>query len=573
MYILYHHLYDVVCQQENLRKVVAVKSTHVFLSHDSGGQRTTKPVSDMQKPQTGSSTAPQVTSLKESAPENIYKTEDDHDMSTITGPHVTETSYGQEEIAKKPQNQDVVNAASSKKVIPDNSSKSLDEPSTNTGIVNKGNTKHQDVINSGKQEMSSNLQGSEEINTDSDSDACEDTPTNQPNKNKLSTDLDTITVEQSSLEDNPVEAQHDPVQKLSVESKNAKSDEDTLKEKEEKHNSQEDSLSNSSDNNNGTPSESGHDSPDNTTVPHELQAENTDTDIVIGDKQENAQNKETGSNVDPKNPESVCEDPNSIPKQTGRKDSKNSSMEGDENPTISDVPVSTTQQNHSGSSTIPDVQQPAVNSDTNSTEAEKQADESEQQAITDDVAAVITVTIQPGVVVQKKEDSLASLQTTSGSTAAKVNNVYREHRIVPVSSTAQSKKKIHDKTGLQNKLEDDANATEPDDDQREHRIVPISTDQSKEKRNDEVGLLKKLEVDANATKADEHCPLATKTTHNRNAFQQYLKGNDFHYQAAETKVSPSKFSLESCLAMHTNLDVLDEDNKFICQRCTEEKQS
>lgn len=29
--------------------------------------------------------------------------------------------------------------------------------------------------------------------------------------------------------------------------------------------------------------------------------------------------------------------------------------------------------------------------------------------------------------------------------------------------------------------------------------------------------------------------------------------------------------LEQCLAEHTSLDVLDEDNKFICKNCTEDR--
>ena len=35
--------------------------------------------------------------------------------------------------------------------------------------------------------------------------------------------------------------------------------------------------------------------------------------------------------------------------------------------------------------------------------------------------------------------------------------------------------------------------------------------------------------------------------------------------------SPSINSLEHCLKLFTALDILDEDNKFICDQCTEEK--
>ena len=35
---------------------------------------------------------------------------------------------------------------------------------------------------------------------------------------------------------------------------------------------------------------------------------------------------------------------------------------------------------------------------------------------------------------------------------------------------------------------------------------------------------------------------------------------------------PGKMNdLEQCLAEYTSLDVLDEDNKFICKKCTEDR--
>lgn len=44
-----------------------------------------------------------------------------------------------------------------------------------------------------------------------------------------------------------------------------------------------------------------------------------------------------------------------------------------------------------------------------------------------------------------------------------------------------------------------------------------------------------------------------------------------------TKLTTDAFSgnmddLEQCLSEYTSLDVLDEDNKFICRKCTEDKE-
>jgi len=60
----------------------------------------------------------------------------------------------------------------------------------------------------------------------------------------------------------------------------------------------------------------------------------------------------------------------------------------------------------------------------------------------------------------------------------------------------------------------------------------------------------------------------------KSAFQKYLKKHNHHHQTIGAEDGPTmNLSLENCLSMHTDLDVLDENNKFICQRCSEEKQS
>jgi len=55
--------------------------------------------------------------------------------------------------------------------------------------------------------------------------------------------------------------------------------------------------------------------------------------------------------------------------------------------------------------------------------------------------------------------------------------------------------------------------------------------------------------------------------------QEYLEKKDDMYVRLETddKLSPPPDSLENCLKLFTSLDVLDEDNKFICDKCVEKK--
>ena len=75
---------------------------------------------------------------------------------------------------------------------------------------------------------------------------------------------------------------------------------------------------------------------------------------------------------------------------------------------------------------------------------------------------------------------------------------------------------------------------------------------------------------------DDHQTKRQKTlTHDINIFQEYLKKNDCKhlYRNATQKDTVQKFhtDLEHCLLTFTDLDVLDEDNKFICKSCTERK--
>ena len=63
--------------------------------------------------------------------------------------------------------------------------------------------------------------------------------------------------------------------------------------------------------------------------------------------------------------------------------------------------------------------------------------------------------------------------------------------------------------------------------------------------------------------------------HDSNAFQEYLRKNGYkhlyRHAAQLNTVQNFHTDLEHCLLTFTDLDVLDEDNKFICKSCTERK--
>jgi len=59
-------------------------------------------------------------------------------------------------------------------------------------------------------------------------------------------------------------------------------------------------------------------------------------------------------------------------------------------------------------------------------------------------------------------------------------------------------------------------------------------------------------------------------THNKENFQQYLIEKGLNYQSKTKQVEMC--DLQFCLSMYTDLDVLDENNKFLCQACQAQKQ-
>lgn len=59
-------------------------------------------------------------------------------------------------------------------------------------------------------------------------------------------------------------------------------------------------------------------------------------------------------------------------------------------------------------------------------------------------------------------------------------------------------------------------------------------------------------------------------THDNNSFQEFLIKKGLNHQTKRRWVG--KCDLELCLSMYTKLEVLDENNKFICKSCTAQKQ-
>ena len=66
--------------------------------------------------------------------------------------------------------------------------------------------------------------------------------------------------------------------------------------------------------------------------------------------------------------------------------------------------------------------------------------------------------------------------------------------------------------------------------------------------------------------------LSQAIAHDNNVFQEHLKKNGYkHLYRHSTQMNTVRTDLEHCLLTFTDLDVLDEDNKFICKSCTEKK--
>ena len=61
-------------------------------------------------------------------------------------------------------------------------------------------------------------------------------------------------------------------------------------------------------------------------------------------------------------------------------------------------------------------------------------------------------------------------------------------------------------------------------------------------------------------------------TEDKDAFQQHLIKNGLNHLAKVNNINGMDHGLQLSLLLHTDLDVLDENNKFICQKCSTKKQ-
>ena len=105
-----------------------------------------------------------------------------------------------------------------------------------------------------------------------------------------------------------------------------------------------------------------------------------------------------------------------------------------------------------------------------------------------------------------------------------------------------------------------------------HQNIDTNLNQNLQQGTDEVtSSLEKLSA-SQEPKQEYHEAQTDKfgITHTKDKFQEYLIKKGLNYQPKGKWVETT--DLQFCLSMYTDLDVLDEDNKFICQACTKQKQ-
>ena len=95
---------------------------------------------------------------------------------------------------------------------------------------------------------------------------------------------------------------------------------------------------------------------------------------------------------------------------------------------------------------------------------------------------------------------------------------------------------------------------------------------AEERRSEEVPLQKKndqdvIDVNLSSEKPDPDVAL------NKAKLHEYLESKGLLYQMpAESEKEKDPQTLEAILTEYTTLDILDEDNKFICKTCTENRE-
>lgn len=58
-------------------------------------------------------------------------------------------------------------------------------------------------------------------------------------------------------------------------------------------------------------------------------------------------------------------------------------------------------------------------------------------------------------------------------------------------------------------------------------------------------------------------------THDKDHFQEYLSKEGLNHQLRSKTKQDDMSDLQFCLSLFTDLDVLDENNKFVCRTCTQ----
>ena len=64
---------------------------------------------------------------------------------------------------------------------------------------------------------------------------------------------------------------------------------------------------------------------------------------------------------------------------------------------------------------------------------------------------------------------------------------------------------------------------------------------------------------------------ASSFAENQLELRNYLKNHNFYHQYLDEDYPVKPFTIEHCLQSFTMLDILDENNKFVCDKCVSTK--
>ena len=181
---------------------------------------------------------------------------------------------------------------------------------------------------------------------------------------------------------------------------------------------------------------------------------------------------------------------------------------------------------------------------------------------------------------ERNPDSFANYEPVNQASGIRESLILAEH-LDQKNATQKGEQRPQQNTNKKELNTNELSASHDQETSQEDQEATKYEHTDKEQSQDNEGIAPGLEKLSASQVTNQNIQEDTKDEHTdkernikiitkKGYFQQYLIEKGLNHQPNGKLVKETE--LEFCLSMYTDLDVLDEDNKFICKACTAQKQ-